>query len=161
MPGFCNADFAGFHIHIRSEKTHCFQWPNPSLKGSRIRVSMDGRGRAFENILVGRQWQTVKCEEVYLNSYQTVREAGHGLERYFLFYNRDRLHQSLEYRTSAEFHWGLSPHWEPQSGGTQISTSDRIVVYKAIVKVVFLLWRSENFKNGRAMRFCFPPGTIK
>ncbi|MBI4528349.1 MAG: transposase [Deltaproteobacteria bacterium] len=78
-----------------------------SLEGSGIRVSMDGRGRAFDNIFVERLWRTVKYEEVYLNSYQTVREACHRLERYFRFYNRERLHQSLNYRTPAEIHWGL------------------------------------------------------
>jgi putative transposase len=77
-----------------------------SLEGSGIRVSMDGRGRAFDNIFVERLWRTVKYEEVYLNSYQTVREACHGLERYFQFYNLERLHQSLSYRTPAEVHWG-------------------------------------------------------
>lgn len=78
-----------------------------SLEGSGIRVSMDGRGRVFDNIFVERLWRTVKYEEVYLNSYQTVREACHGLERYFRFYNRERLHQSLSYRTPQEVHWGL------------------------------------------------------
>jgi putative transposase len=72
------------------------------LEGSGVRISMDGRGRAFDNIFVERLWRSVKCEEVYLKDYESVRAAREGLERYFEFYNRDRLHQSLGYGTPAE-----------------------------------------------------------
>jgi putative transposase len=67
-----------------------------------IRISMDGRGRVFDNIFVERLWRSVKYEEVYLHHYQTVSEARHGLARYFLFYNRERLHESLGYQTPYE-----------------------------------------------------------
>ena len=67
-----------------------------------IRISMDGKGRAFDNIFVERLWRTVKVEEVYLRDYQTVTEAAYNLGRYFDFYNNDRLHQALGYRTPAE-----------------------------------------------------------
>jgi len=60
---------------------------------------MDGRGRAFDNIFVERLWRSVKYEEVYLKDYRNVREAISGWRGYFEFYNRERLHQSLEYRT--------------------------------------------------------------
>ncbi len=66
-----------------------------------IRVSMDGRGRVFDNIFVERLWRTVKYEEVYLHDYQTVSEVRRGLVRYFLFYNQERLHESLGYRPSS------------------------------------------------------------
>lgn len=69
------------------------------LEGAKIPISMDGRGRAFDNIFVERLWRTVKYEEVYLKDYGTLREAEAGLGRYFPFYNRERLHQSLDYRT--------------------------------------------------------------
>ena len=64
-----------------------------------ISVSMDGRGRAFDNIFVERLWRSVKYEEVYLKDYGNVTEARQGLRDYFEFYNRERLHQSLGYKT--------------------------------------------------------------
>lgn len=63
------------------------------------RVSHDGRGRALDNVFVERLWRSVKYEEVYLKDYATVGEARQGLGVYFDFYNRERLHQSLGYRT--------------------------------------------------------------
>lgn len=72
------------------------------LKSSNITISMDGKGRAFDNIFVERLWRSVKYEEVYLNDYETVKEAGAGLFRYFEFYNKERVHQSLEYQTPYE-----------------------------------------------------------
>lgn len=64
-----------------------------------IQISMDGRGRAFDNIFVERLWRSVKYEEVYLKEYRSVSEARQGLGAYFEFYNRERLHQALGYRT--------------------------------------------------------------
>lgn len=66
-----------------------------------IQISMDGRGRALDNIFVERLWRSVKYENVYLQDYETVPEAVRGLGRYFNFYNRERLHQSLDYQTPA------------------------------------------------------------
>lgn len=74
------------------------------LKEGGIRISMDGRGRVFDNIFVERLWRSVKYEEVYLHSYQTVSEARNGLARYFLFYNSERLHESLGYQTPYEIY---------------------------------------------------------
>jgi putative transposase len=68
-------------------------------------VSMDGRGRAFDNIFVERLWRSVKYEEVYLHDYEAVAVARSRLRLYFLFYNDERPHQSLKYRTPAEVHW--------------------------------------------------------
>ncbi len=66
-----------------------------------ILISMDGRGRVFDNIFVERLWRSVKYEEVYLKDYRSVPEAIHGLWRYFEFYNSERLHQALNYQTPA------------------------------------------------------------
>ena len=63
---------------------------------------MDGQGRVFDNIFTERLWRTVKVEEVYLRDCQTVAEARMSLGRYFEFYNHERLHQGLGYRTPAE-----------------------------------------------------------
>jgi putative transposase len=71
-----------------------------------IRVSMDGRGRALDNIFVERLWRTVKYEYVYLQDIQTVQEAWLGLRDFFLFYNNERFHQSLDYRTPAQIYLG-------------------------------------------------------
>jgi putative transposase len=67
-----------------------------------IRISMDGRGRVFDNIFVERLWRSVKYEEVYLQDYATVWEAEAGLDRYFEFYNHERPHQALDYKTPAQ-----------------------------------------------------------
>jgi putative transposase len=64
-----------------------------------IRISMDGRGRALDNIFVERLWRTVKYEDIYLKGYQTIPEAQNGLRDYFDYYNMQRRHSSLEYKT--------------------------------------------------------------
>ena len=66
-----------------------------------IQISMDGRGRAYDNIFVERLWRTVKYEDIYLHRYPTAPALAAGLERYFVFYNQERPHQSLDYRTPA------------------------------------------------------------
>ena len=71
------------------------------LQAQEIVISMDGRGRALDNIFVERLWRSVKYEEVYLHDYENVPQAIKGLGRYFQFYNHERLHQSLEYQTPA------------------------------------------------------------
>lgn len=71
-----------------------------------IRISMDSRGRALDNIFVERLWRSVKYEEVYLKDYQTVRETEEGLRRYFEFYNRERFHQALDYQTPHQVFYG-------------------------------------------------------
>lgn len=71
------------------------------LKHEGIQISMDGRGRALDNVFVERLWRTVKYEEVYVKDYTTVWEARQGLEQYFTFYNHERLHQALGYQTPA------------------------------------------------------------
>lgn len=68
------------------------------LLGRGIRISMDGRGRALDNIFVERLWRSVKYEEVYIKEYRNVGEAISGLRNYFEFYNRERLHQPLDYQ---------------------------------------------------------------
>ncbi len=72
------------------------------LKAHRISISMDGRGRALDNIFVERLWRSVKHEDVYLKGYATMPEVQLGLTEYFLFYNRERTHQSLDYITPDE-----------------------------------------------------------
>lgn len=71
----------------------------------RIAISMDGRGRAFDNIFVERLWRSVKHEEVYLKDYADVDEARHNLGGYLRFYNQDRLHQALDYQTPWEVYF--------------------------------------------------------
>ena len=76
------------------------------LEDREIAVSMDGRGRFYDNIFIERLWRTVKYEEVYLRDYQTVSDAYMGLGNFFRFYNYDRVHQSLGYRVPAEVYRG-------------------------------------------------------
>ncbi len=77
------------------------------LKKANVRISMDGRGRVFDNIFIERLWRTVKYEEVYIHEYEGVSSARQGIGRYFRFYNTDRLHQSLAYQTPVEAHYGI------------------------------------------------------
>jgi putative transposase len=72
-----------------------------------VAISMDGRGRAFDNIFTERLWRSVKYEDVYLKDYGAVDEARQGLEGYLGFYNTGRPHQALGYRTPAEVHFGV------------------------------------------------------
>jgi putative transposase len=76
------------------------------LEGRKIAVSMDGRGRCMDNISIERLWRSLKYEEVYLKDYESVAEARAGIDRYFRFYNYERLHQSLDYRTPAAIYKG-------------------------------------------------------
>jgi putative transposase len=75
------------------------------LKSAEIAISMDGRGRAHDNIFIERLWRTVKYEEIYLKEYRTVSALQASLGEYFTFYNQERLHQTLDYRTPAEVYW--------------------------------------------------------
>jgi putative transposase len=71
-----------------------------------VKISMDGRGRCWDNIFIERLWRSVKYEEVYLNDYQDVPYAKERLGNYFNFYDYERLHQSLEYKTPYEVYKG-------------------------------------------------------
>jgi len=75
------------------------------LLEAKVQISMDGLGRALDNIFTERLWRTVKYEEVYLHDYATPRDARTGMTRYFEFYNCQRLHQSLGYRTPIEVYF--------------------------------------------------------
>lgn len=73
-----------------------------------IQISMDGRGRCFDNIFTERLWRTVKYEEVYVKEYRSGSEARASLGDYFAAYNTRRLHSSLNYKTPAEVYFGRS-----------------------------------------------------
>jgi putative transposase len=74
-----------------------------------IQISMDGRGRALDNIFIERFWRSLKYEDIYLWNYASVPDLLAGLQRYFTRYNLDRPHQSLDYRTPAEVHFAQNP----------------------------------------------------
>jgi putative transposase len=76
------------------------------FKNRGTKVSMDGRGRAMDNIFTERLWRSVKYEEIYLKEYATVLEAKENMGNYFNFYNYERKHQSLNYKTPAEIYFG-------------------------------------------------------
>ncbi len=78
------------------------------LKDHNIDISMDGKGRAMDNIMVERLWRSVKYEEIYLNAYSSVAELIEGLRLYFTFYNNERPHQGLASKTPAEVYWGAA-----------------------------------------------------
>ncbi len=75
------------------------------LKESEVKISMDGKGRALDNIITERLWRTIKYEEVYLKEYGSPREARQELRNYLSFYNKERIHQSLNYQTPLAMHY--------------------------------------------------------
>jgi putative transposase len=79
------------------------------LRGAGVAVSMDGRGRALDNIFTERLWRTIKYEEVYLHDYPSPRVAREQLTGYIQFYNHERLHQALDYRTPASVYHAPVP----------------------------------------------------
>jgi len=79
------------------------------LQNANIKISMDGRGRARDNIFTERLWRTIKYEEVYLHDYASPKEAYHQLANYIRFYNFERPHQALAYLTPAQFYRVSSP----------------------------------------------------
>ena len=76
------------------------------LESAGVAVSMDGRGRALDNVFVERLWRSVKYEDIYIRGYETVPGLHRGLARYFAFYNEERPHQSLDYRTPGAVYRG-------------------------------------------------------
>jgi putative transposase len=74
------------------------------LKEASVQISMDGKGRATDNIFIERFWRSLKYEDVYLKDYQTPREARIGITEYIRYYNSERPHQSLDYRIPSEFY---------------------------------------------------------
>ena len=83
------------------------------LEKQDIKVSMDGRGRVYDNIFIERLWCSAKYEEVYLHDYATIAEARAHLAAYFHFYNEERLHETLGYRTPHEMYFGTSASLVP------------------------------------------------
>ena len=95
------------------------------LEDAGVQISMDGRGRAMDNIFTERLWRTIKYEEVYLKEYASPREARRSLAEYLDFYNYRRLHQALDYQTPAALYSGqptLNAHATPSS-----AQADRVV----------------------------------
>jgi len=82
-----------------------FAWTNYLEKGG-IKISMDGKGRALDNIFVERLWRSLKYEDIYLKDYASVKEARNGIDKYFCFYNNERQHQSLGYRCPRDVFFG-------------------------------------------------------
>src|SRR4029079_12708722 len=76
------------------------------LESAGVAVSMDGRGRALDNVFVERLWRSVKYEDISIHGYEAVPDLHQGLARYFAFYNDERPHQSLGYRTPAAVYRG-------------------------------------------------------
>ena len=75
------------------------------LEDKKIKISMDGKGRALDNIFVERLWRSVKYEDIYPKDYQNGTDLYYGMENYFTFYNCKRPHQSLAYRVPEEVHY--------------------------------------------------------
>jgi len=97
MPGIHNSDQGS---QFTAEEYLALLKTHPEIK-----ISMDGRGRCFDNIFTERLWRTVKYEEVYLHDYTSYDHAYDSLDKYFIKYNTRRLHQSLDYQTPQEVYF--------------------------------------------------------
>jgi len=75
------------------------------LKTHSIKISMDGKGRAIDNVFIERLWRSLKYEDIYLKAYESGNELYEGLKAYFDFYNNERFHQGLEYKKPAEIYF--------------------------------------------------------
>jgi len=75
------------------------------LEKYKIKISMDGKGRAIDNIYIERLWRSLKYEDIYIKEYETVPECIAGVNKYFKFYNSERFHQSLDYKTPDEIYF--------------------------------------------------------
>jgi putative transposase len=113
--GFCVSALERALVHQRPElfntdqgvqfTSSIFQAP---LLAAHVQLSMDGRGRVFDNIFVERLWRSVKYEDVYLKDYRYVPETRVGLSQYFRFYNTERFHQALDYQTPQQVYFAKS-----------------------------------------------------
>ncbi|MBU4311108.1 MAG: IS3 family transposase [Candidatus Omnitrophica bacterium] len=92
------------------------------LLDKQVRISMDGRGRVYDNIFIERLWRTVKYDNIYVQEYETVRDARGGLKAYFDLYNTERIHQSLGYHTP----------WEVYTGALDLSTESGVYQHMPI-----------------------------
>ena len=108
------------------------------LTGKGISISMDGKGRAHDNIFVERLWRTVKYEDVYLHCYQTIPEAREGLRQYFEFYNNQRYHEALGYKRP----------WEVYTGIYKTIHEPKKIVYNATTEVSFYDMTNKNGISG-------------
>lgn len=88
------------------------QWIN-CLRENKIAISMTGKGRCLDNIYIERFWRSLKREEFYLNDYGNVKELKKAIQAYIEFYNQERWHQSLNYKTPAEVHFGGVENGKP------------------------------------------------
>jgi putative transposase len=75
------------------------------LLGKKIKISMDSKGRALDNVFVERLWRSVKYENIFIKDYANVLEARKGINKYFEFYNNIRIHENLNYKTPKEVHY--------------------------------------------------------
>jgi putative transposase len=96
VPLICNSD-QGSHF---TRPQYC-----QLLLAANVQISMDGKGRALDNIFTERLWRTVKYEEVYIHDYTSPCEARQALSRYFEFDNHERPHQALDYLTPAQVYF--------------------------------------------------------
>jgi len=93
------------------------------LAAAGVQISMDGRGRALDNIFTERLWRTIKYEEVYLKEYDSPRDARRSLAAYLDFYNHRRLHQALDYETPAALYYGRGA--QPMPPTSRLDQADR------------------------------------
>jgi putative transposase len=86
------------------------------LAAAGVQISMDGKGRALDNVIIERFWRNLKYDDVYLKGYTTPREARHGIAAYMHRYNEIRLHEALGYHTPGSVYRGDMPRADGKNG---------------------------------------------
>ncbi len=84
------------------------------LKKHNIKISMDGKGRATDNICIERFWRSIKYEEIYLNEYKNIKSLNRAIEKYMNTYNKKRLHSSIGYKTPNEIYYQAENNLDPK-----------------------------------------------
>jgi putative transposase len=116
-----------------------------TLEGRGVRVSMDGKGRFLDNIFIERLWRSLKYEEIFIKAYSTVNEARKGIKAWLLFYNDERPHQTLDYRTP-------SAVFEAPQGCGYVDNASALTTYPQEDRYKSLLLSEEEFRRNPSMR---------
>jgi len=121
------------------------------LQTAHVQISMDGRGRALDNIFTERLWRTVKYEEVYLHEYDSPREARQDLATYFHFYNNERPHQALAYRTPAQVYFAEKPCPAETTSTVEMWTTGTPPVAHISTAPTTTVWIPDSTKGNRTL----------
>lgn len=128
------------------------------LEDKEIKISMDGKGRCLDNVFTERLWRSLKQEEVYLKAYASIAEARAGIGAWINFYNDERLHQSLEYKTPAEIFY-MSSSYGYVHNATRCTTYPQLQKQKKVLEIKQECYKAEINLSSLPGKRCQQPGS--